>query len=336
MENILVYNVEDETNKSNKSQTQTDGEQSVQVKITDFGTSLFMKKMKNEASKESIVLTAPEALNGNFSSKSDIWSAGVIMYMLLSSKYPFDKFDNRSDIILNLINNEIEFQEAHSPIVRELLKEIFIKNPVERADINYILDHQALSSPSEDNSLIEENKKIKMVEVLNNISGFFVGKNLRHVVLNYMCSQKLYSEASFELSKLFQEADVNHDGYLDAVELYSNYNKFFPGTTEDQKSKLKEFISNVDINKNGKLDYSEFMLITSTFYTDNSKSLLKEVFDYFDENRNGYIEIKDLAKVLKQEKFENERLQEMIDEFDQNSDGQISFDEFYNLIEKYN
>lgn len=325
-ENILVYNI--------------DSDESIQIKITDFGTSLYMKKKVNKNDYLSLIYTPPEAFQGIYTQKSDIWSIGVIMYLLFGGKLPFEDENNKTHLIYSIVNEKIKFLPSHSTKLRELLELVLEKDLLSRASISFILDEHPFFNDSLNNSIddknFKSNKNLKMIEVLNNISSFTVGKNLRQIVLSYICNNKLFKEKNFELSKLFEKADINHDGSLDAGEIYSVYHKYFPGTTEEQKEKLKKFIENVDINKNGKIDYSEFMLITSTFQDDNNKVILKQVFDFFDDNKNGFIEIKDLAKVLKSEKIDNERMQDMINEFDQNLDGKISFDEFYHIIEKYN
>lgn len=339
-ENILVYNFEDLSNEVESSKVNQ--ESLIQIKLVDYGTSLFMKSKKKELAFESVIFSAPECIKGEYTSKSDVWSAGIIMYMLFSCKYPFSDSQSISEVLFNILNKEIEYLPTHPEPLKELLKDIFNKDPQTRPRAHDVLENYFFNQHSLNNSVNSgenhggSNNDLRMVEVMNNISSFVVGKNLRNIVLNYMATNKLYKEKNFELSKLFEEADINRDGKIDANELFIKYSKFFPGTTEDQKKKLQQFVTNTDINKNGYLDYSEFMIISTSLHEESSKLILKEVFDYFDDNKNGVIEISDLKTVLKREKLDSERLQEMVNEFDQNNDGSISFDEFYTLVQKYN
>jgi calcium-dependent protein kinase len=67
-------------------------EENAQLKLIDFGlSSKFSDKYKDKM--ESMVGTpyylAPEVLGGNYDHKADLWSCGVLMFILLSGKYPF-------------------------------------------------------------------------------------------------------------------------------------------------------------------------------------------------------------------------------------------------------
>jgi len=61
------------------------------IKIIDFGTSLVYDPNKNLDEKLGTpYYIAPEVLNKNYNSKCDIWSCGVICYILLSGMPPFN------------------------------------------------------------------------------------------------------------------------------------------------------------------------------------------------------------------------------------------------------
>ena len=62
-----------------------------QIKIIDFGTSLVYDPSKSLDEKLGTpYYIAPEVLNKNYGSKCDIWSCGVICYILLSGMPPFN------------------------------------------------------------------------------------------------------------------------------------------------------------------------------------------------------------------------------------------------------
>ncbi len=61
------------------------------VKIIDFGTALICPPGKMvTGAMGSIYYIAPEVLRGQYSSKCDVWSLGVILYILLSGTPPFN------------------------------------------------------------------------------------------------------------------------------------------------------------------------------------------------------------------------------------------------------
>ena len=66
-----------------------------QIKVIDFGTAqAFSKDMKLKTTTGTAYYIAPEVLMKNYNEKCDVWSCGVILYILLSGTPPFN---GRSD-----------------------------------------------------------------------------------------------------------------------------------------------------------------------------------------------------------------------------------------------
>ena len=85
-ENILIVNKDESTGFYN-------------VKIIDFGTAKIYEKNKNlNKIIGSSYYIAPEVLLKNYNEKCDIWSCGVILYILLCGKVPFNG-KNDSEIL---------------------------------------------------------------------------------------------------------------------------------------------------------------------------------------------------------------------------------------------
>lgn len=63
----------------------------VDIKLIDFGTAYRMSKPKVRCSElvGTVSYMAPEIIKGYFTDKCDLWSCGVIMFILLTSKSPF-------------------------------------------------------------------------------------------------------------------------------------------------------------------------------------------------------------------------------------------------------
>ena len=65
------------------------------LKIIDFGTScVFGKEPLTEMHGTSYYI-APEILKNSYNEKCDVWSIGVILYILLSGRPPFDGDDDQ-------------------------------------------------------------------------------------------------------------------------------------------------------------------------------------------------------------------------------------------------
>ena len=88
---------------------------------------------------------SPESFNGYYNSSSDIWSAGVIMYILLSGEHPFYNqsiYVTQSNIKQSRYKIESRKWDKISNSSKDLLKSIFEINPETRIDIESILSHE--------------------------------------------------------------------------------------------------------------------------------------------------------------------------------------------------
>ena len=74
------------------------------LKIVDFGLSKKYDVQKHLTSKVgSVYYVAPEILDGNYNEKCDIWSTGVILFILLTGEPPFNGPENK--VIFNKIKS---------------------------------------------------------------------------------------------------------------------------------------------------------------------------------------------------------------------------------------
>ena len=120
----------------------------MELKIGDFGLAvkLSYQRERRNSSCGTINYMAPEIINkyeyNGHSYEVDVWSLGIVMYVLLVGRYPF--YGENSDIIYNkILQNSYTFpQNKHiSNSAKNLITQIFVVDPDKRPTLDQILTH---------------------------------------------------------------------------------------------------------------------------------------------------------------------------------------------------
>ena len=116
------------------------------IKIMDFGLSKILgKKEKSTDGFGTLTFVSPEVLiRKPYNKEVDIWSLGVILYLMLSGELPFDDpDDNEQNIAKSIVYNEVDFPPEkfgkRSKAVIDLIKGCLTKEPKNRIKIDEIL-----------------------------------------------------------------------------------------------------------------------------------------------------------------------------------------------------
>lgn len=116
---------------------------------------------------------APEVLKGSYDQMCDMWSCGVIMYILLSGRPPFDG-NNDSEILQAVAKGEAEIKgplwNKVSVSAKDMVKKMLNKNPKKRISAKDALGHQWLKQNTE-NVVIGEQIKSDTLAELGNFRG---------------------------------------------------------------------------------------------------------------------------------------------------------------------
>ena len=123
----------------------TNKKDALEIKLIDFGTATFLKKGKKLKNKVgSPYYIAPEVLKGNYGLECDVWSCGVILYILLVGYPPFDG-KNTNEIFQNITKGYYKINgedwDNVSDDAKNLLNQLLEKTPSQRISAVDALKH---------------------------------------------------------------------------------------------------------------------------------------------------------------------------------------------------
>ena len=304
------------------------------IKLIDWGCARYFQKSKKMSKMSGTpYYLAPEVINGEYDEKCDIWSCGVIFYVLLCGYPPFNG-ENNEEIIECVQKGKFDFPEEEwsevSDAAKDLIKKMLTYDPKERPSAKQILKHPWFSQFKTKKSY---NKKLAKT-ALENMKHFKKNKRFEQATINYIINQLITKEERADLEKQFVEWDKNGDGVLSKEEIIEGYKNAYGSVDEDE---INNMIKSVDLDGNGVIDYNEFLNCTLNRDKIISKRNLELAFKAFDKDKSGAISIEEIMLIFKKTSNDVDKkvFEKMMKEADLNGDGVINFDEFQEIMEKF-
>jgi len=299
------------------------------LKATDFGLSVFFKP--GDVFRDivgSAYYVAPEILRRNYGQEVDIWSAGVILYILLCGAPPFWAETERG-IFEAILRGRLELEKAPWPSIstgaKDLVKSMLQQDPQKRLKASQVLEHPWMREDGNAPDIALDNT------VLVRMKQFTAMNKLKKVAMKVI-ADSLSEEEIMGLKEMFKNMDIDNSGAITFEELKSGFARLGSKLSEPE---IKQLMDAIDVDGNGTIDYLEFVTATMHMNRMDKQDRLFTAFQYFDKDNSGYITKEELEQALKNYGMGDQKtIKEIIEEVDIDNDGRIDYDEFVAMMNK--
>nr|VDC94062.1 unnamed protein product [Brassica oleracea] len=304
------------------------------IKATDFGLSVFIEEGKVYRDiVGSAYYVAPEVLRRRYGKEVDIWSAGIILYILLSGVPPFWA-ETEKGIFDAILEGHIDFESQPWPSIsnsaKDLVRKMLTADPKRRISAADVLEHPWLREGGE-----ASDKPIDSA-VLSRMKQFRAMNKLKKLALKVI-AENINTEEIQGLKAMFANIDTDNSGTITYEELKEGLAKLGSKLTEAEVKQLMDAVSLADVDGNGSIDYIEFITATMHRHRLESDENLYKAFQHFDKDGSGYITIDELEVALKEYGMgDDATIKEVLSDVDSDNDGRINYEEFCAMMRSGN
>ncbi|CAN1326741.1 Calcium-dependent protein kinase 21 [Linum perenne] len=239
------------------------------LKATDFGLSVFTQDGKVYGDMlGSAYYVAPEVLRRSYGKEIDIWSAGVIMYILLTGVPPFWG-ENEKGIFESILRGHIDFESEPWPCIsdsaKDLIRKMLNQDPEKRLTSAEILEHPWIKGGAVSDKPIGSAvvSRIKHFRAMNNMKKLALKADVDgNGTIDYSefisaTMHRYRLEKNEHLYKAFQHFDKDGSGYITREDLTNAMVQYGIG----DEAGMKGIMDEVDTDNDGRINYDEFCVM---------------------------------------------------------------------------
>ncbi|KAG0466307.1 hypothetical protein HPP92_017887 [Vanilla planifolia] len=293
----------------------------------------------------SIDYVSPEALSQRqVTSASDMWSLGVILYILLSGCPPFHA-TSTTDKQHRILAGDFSFEEhtwkTITSSAKDLISSLLAVEPYRRPTAADLLKHPWVVGDCAKQELMD-------AEVVSRLQSFNARRKFRAAAIASVWSSKVFLR-----TKKLRSLLGSHDLTPDEIEnLRTHFKRICSNRDNATLNEFEEVLKAInmesliplaprvfdlfDNNRDGTVDMREILCGLSSIKNSQGDDALRLCFQMYDADRSGCISREELASMLRAlpedclpaDITEPGKLDEIFDQMDANSDGKVSFEEF--------
>ncbi|KAI3452048.1 hypothetical protein Pfo_008713 [Paulownia fortunei] len=274
----------------------TSKEENSQLKAIDFGLSDFVKP--DERLNDivgSAYYVAPEVLHRAYSTEADVWSIGVIAYILLCGSRPFWA-RTESGIFRAVVKAEPTYEEQPwptlSPEAKDFVKRLLNKDPRKRMTAAQALCHPWIKNANEVKVPLD-------ILIFKLMKAYMRSSPLRKAALRAL-SKTLTVDELFYLKEQFVQLEPNKNGTISLDNIKAALKK--SATDAMNESRIYDFLASLNALQYRRMDFEEFCAGALSVYQlealDRWEQHARCAYELFDKEGNRTIMIEELASEL--------------------------------------
>jgi len=299
-----------------------DSRTSNHLKLIDFGFSkMWDPNIKMHVSCGTLAYVAPEVLQKNYTSQCDLWSLGVIAFVLLSGYMPFSGNEEvqTERICAGKYVMKPDRWSAISLEAKSFTKALLEVDPDKRMSASGALSHAWLQQRHASHTEVD-------VGVVDALRQFGQASKFRRCCMEMM-ALSLSNKERAKVENYFMIMDESKQGTITLAELRKVLMDKFHISNEETLA----IFNAMDSNHNEEIHYSDFLAAMVSTRISIHDDLLKATFNKFDVDGSGYITPDNLREVLG-ETYEGDDVEKLMEEADFLHDGRISYPEFVSYL----
>lgn len=303
------------------------------LKLADFGFGKITKKGKDgkreklEGGVGTLHYLAPEILTDEtYDMKCDLWSFGVIAFLLLSGELPFSG-KTQDEVCQKIVNGTYDMTgkkwEGVSDLAKDFVQKLLVLDPQKRLSSKEALEHQYLTRAAEKDSASHRIVKEEIVTALRKFCSF---SRFKRACLSVM-ALTLPKEDRAKVRDTFICLDKDNNGEICVEELTKILDNKVP------REEAEAIFRSLDTSGDQTVGYSEFLAAMLQTKIEVNDALIAKTFKKMDKDRSGKISIENIEAVMGS-RFDGVETHELLKEsgLDVDGDGQISIEEFKSFI----